>query len=336
MNDIVLFPLADYWWFYLSFIAFVLLLLAIDLGVFHRKAHEVSFKESLSWTIIWISLALVFNYIFYQYALWKFPQDPRLINLPGFDPNIMAETSALEFLTGYVIEKSLSIDNIFVFVLIFNFFAVPLKYQHRVLFLGIIGALFFRIIFITLGSVLIQYQAIVIIFGVFLIVTGLKIVFMPEKQIKPEKNPLLRLFKKVFSVTHEYHDQKFFVRKNRILYATPLMLTLVIIEFSDIIFAIDSVPAIFAITKEPMIVFTSNMFAILGLRALYFMLAGIVKKFHYLKYGIGIVLVFVGLKMTWLNEAFGGKFPIVWSLIIIISVVVGSILISFIKKGKGV
>lgn len=336
MNNIVLFPLADYWWFYLSFIAFVLLLLAIDLGVFHRKAHEVSFKESLSWTIIWISLALVFNYIFYQYALWKFPQDPRLINLPGFDPNIMAETSALEFLTGYVIEKSLSIDNIFVFVLIFNFFAVPLKYQHRVLFLGIIGALFFRIIFITLGSVLIQYQAIVIIFGVFLIVTGLKIVFMPEKQIKPEKNPLLRLFKKVFPVTHEYHDQKFFVRKNRILYATPLMLTLVIIEFSDIIFAIDSVPAIFAITKEPMIVFTSNMFAILGLRALYFMLAGIVKKFHYLKYGIGIVLVFVGLKMTWLNEAFGGKFPIVWSLIIIISVVVGSILISFIKKGKGV
>lgn len=334
MNDLILFPLAEYWWFYIAFIGFVLILLAIDLGVFHRKAHEVSFKESLTWTLVWIGLALIFNYLFYQYSLYKFSNEARLLAINGFDPKLMAETTALEFLTGYVIEKSLSIDNIFVFVLIFNYFAVPLKYQHRVLFLGIIGALVFRIIFITLGSVLIQYQVVVIVFGIFLIITGLKIVFMPDKEIKPEKNPLLRLFKKFFPVTHEYHDQKFFIRKSRLLYATPLMLTLIIIEFSDIIFAIDSVPAIFAVTKEPMIVFTSNIFAILGLRALYFMLAGIVKKFHYLKYGIGIVLVFVGLKMTWLNEAFGGKFPIVWSLIIIISVVAVSILISFIIKEK--
>ena len=334
MNEVVLFQFNDYWWFYLGFILFVLLLLAIDLGIFHRNAHEVSFKESLILTCVWISLALTFNYLLYEYALWKLPQDARLMSLPGFDSNMMAEQSALEFLTGYVIEKSLSIDNIFVFVIIFNFFAIPLKYQHRVLFFGIIGALVFRMIFIALGSILIQYQFVVIIFGVFLIITGFKIIFAPEKQIKPEKNPLIRMFKKYFPVTHEFEGQKFFVKKNKLLYATPLMIALLIIEFSDIIFAVDSVPAIFAITNEPMIVFTSNVFAILGLRAMYFMLAGIVHKFRYLKYGLGIVLVFVGLKMSWLNEAFGGKFPISWSLLFILTVIGSSIGISLFKKQK--
>jgi len=233
------------------------------------------------------------------------------------------------------VEKTLAVDNIFIFVVVFGFFSIPLKYQHRVLFFGIIGALLFRIIFIALGSFLIQYQFIVILFGVFLILTGIKIIFAPEKPIDPEKNPVIRLFRKVFPLTPNLEGQKFFVRKEKILYATPLMIALLFIEVSDIIFAVDSVPAIFAITKEPLIVFTSNVFAILGLRAMYFMLAGVVHKFRYLKYGLGVVLVFVGLKMAWLNELFGGKFPIVTSLFIITAIIALSIMFSMWKTKSG-
>jgi len=217
---------------------------------------------------------------------------------------------------------------------VFSFFAVPAKYQHRVLFFGIIGALIFRIIFIALGSILLQYQFIVIIFGVFLILTGIKILFAPEKPIDPEKNPIIKLFKKYFKVTPKIEGQRFFIKKDNILHATPLFISLLFIEVSDIIFAVDSVPAIFAITKEPLIVFTSNIFAILGLRAMYFMLAGVVNKFKYLKYGLGLVLIFVGLKMTWLNDAFGGKFPISWSLLIIVSIISASIIFSLFKTKK--
>lgn len=336
MENIILFPFADYWLFYVGFTAFVLMMLALDLGVFHRDAHEVTFKESLTWSIVWISLALIFNYLFFQYAGWKFENDARLLAIPGFDAHAAAKQVGLEFLTGFIVEKTLAVDNIFVFVVVFTFFAIPLKYQHRVLFFGIIGALIFRIIFIAMGSILIQYQWIVIFFGVFLILTGFKIIFAPEKPINPEKNPVIKLFKKFFPVTPTIEGQTFFVRKEGVLYATPLMVALLFIEVSDIIFAVDSVPAIFAITKEPLIVFTSNVFAILGLRALYFMLAGIIEKFRYLKYGLGIVLVFVGLKMAWLNEAFGGKFPINWSLIIIVTIIGVSIFISLFKKQKEV
>ncbi|HEX9253391.1 MAG TPA: TerC family protein, partial [Ignavibacteriaceae bacterium] len=334
MENIILFPFADYWLFYVGFTAFVLMMLALDLGVFHRDAHEVTFKESLTWSIIWISLALIFNFLFFKYAGWKFENDARLLAIPGFDGNAAANQVGLEFLTGYIVEKTLAIDNIFVFVVVFSFFAVPLKYQHRVLFFGILGALIFRIIFIAMGSILLQYQWIVIFFGAFLILTGFKIIFAPEKPIDPEKNPVIKLFKKFFPVTSTFEGQKFFIRKEGVLYATPLMVALLFIEVSDIIFAVDSVPAIFAITKEPLIVFTSNVFAILGLRAMYFMLAGVIHKFRYLKYGLGIVLVFVGLKMAWLNEAFGGKFPISWSLIIIVTIIGSSILISLFKKQK--
>jgi tellurite resistance protein TerC len=336
MENIILFPFADYWLFYVGFTVFVLMMLALDLGVFHRDAHEVTFKESLTWSIIWISLALIFNFLFFKYAGWKFENDLRLLAIPGFDGNAAANQVGLEFLTGYIVEKTLAIDNIFVFVVVFSFFAVPLKYQHRVLFFGILGALIFRIIFIAMGSILLQYQWIVIFFGAFLILTGFKIIFAPEKPIDPEKNPVIKLFKKFFPVTSTFEGQKFFIRKEGMLYATPLMVALLFIEVSDIIFAVDSVPAIFAITKEPLIVFTSNVFAILGLRAMYFMLAGVIHKFRYLKYGLGIVLVFVGLKMAWLNEAFGGKFPISWSLIIIVTIIGTSILISLLKKQKGV
>jgi tellurite resistance protein TerC len=325
-----LFPFGDYWWFYLAFTGFVLLLLALDLGVFHRNAHVVSFRESATWSVVWIALALLFDVLLYQYSLWKFPLDARLMSIPGFDPSAAAWGVSLEFLTGYIVEKTLSVDNIFVFVLVFGYFAIPAKYQHRVLFYGIIGALIFRAIFIALGSALLQYHWVVIVFGAFLIFTGIKMMFAPEKEVEPEKNLLIRIFRRLIPVTHELHGQSFFVRLNRRLYATPLLVALLFLETTDIIFAVDSVPAIFALTTEPLIVFTSNIFAILGLRALYFMLAGAIHKFYILKYGLAVVLIFVGLKMVWLNNMFGGKFPISLSLGIIASVITLSVLLSLV------
>jgi tellurite resistance protein TerC len=326
--DITLFPFVQYWWFYLAFLGGVLVLLALDLGVFHREAHEVSFREAATWSAVWVSLALAFGYGLYRYALWKFPRDPRLIALPGFDPTVAAWETALEFLTGYVVEYSLSVDNIFIFVLVLTYFAIPAKYQHRILFYGILGALVFRAVFITLGSVLMRIHWIVLLFGVFLIFTGLKMMFAPEKGLDPEKNPMIRLFRRFVPVTPEFHGQRFFVRLKGVLHATPLFIALLFVEVTDIIFAVDSVPAIYALTDESLIVFTSNVFAILGLRAMYFMLAGAVEKFHLLKYGLSVVLIFVGLKMVWLNPWYGGKFPITYSLGFISAVLAASLLLS--------
>lgn len=326
--NITLFPFSEYWWFYAAFTGFVLFLLALDLGVFHRQSHAVSLREAAIWSLVWVTLALTFNYLFYQYALWRFPQSERLMAIPGFDPEAAARQVGLEFLTGYIVEKSLSVDNIFVFVLIFSYFAIPAKYQHRVLFYGIIGALMFRAIFIAAGSVLMQYHWVIYAFGAFLILTGIRMMFSPEKDIEPEKNPVIRLFRRTVPVTSELHGKKFFVRRKGMVYATPLFITLLFIEVSDIIFAVDSVPAIFALTREPLIVFTSNVFAILGLRAMYFMLAGAIDKFHMLQYGLAIVLIFVGLKMVWLNDLYGGKFPIAISLGIISGVIGISVLLS--------
>jgi tellurite resistance protein TerC len=331
----ILFPFAEYWWFYGGFLLFVLLMLALDLGVFHRKAHEVSFKEATAWSIVWVSLALFFNFLLYQFSLWKFPQDERLLAVPGFNPDLAAWNVSLEFLTGYIVEKSLSVDNIFIFVMVFGYFAIPSKYQHRVLFYGILGALIFRAIFIAMGSALMQYHWVIYLFGGFLIITGIKMMFAPDKEVDPEKNFLIRIFKRFVPVTPHLHGQKFFVRDGGRLFATPLFIALLFLELTDIIFAVDSVPAIFALTKEPMIVFTSNIFAILGLRAMYFMLAGAVDKFYLLKYGLSVVLVFVGLKMVYLNDAFGGKFPIVYSLGFILSVIALSVVASLIFPKKG-
>jgi tellurite resistance protein TerC len=324
----VLFTFADYWWFYLTFIGFVILVLALDLGVFHKKAHEVSFKESCIWTAIWISLALLFNFAFYQYALWRFSTDPQYFSLPGFHAQQQAEAVALEFLTGFVVEKSLAIDNIFVFAVVFAYFGIPKIYQHRVLFWGIFGALVFRAIFIAMGSVLMRYEWVVIFFGALLILTGIKMYFAGTEQTDLNKNIVVRALKKIFRIHPVIESDKFFIKKNGVRYVTPLFLALVFLELSDIIFAIDSVPAIFALTKEPLIVFTSNIFAILGLRSMYFMLAGVMDRFAYIKYGLASVLVFVGLKMVYLNEAFGGKFPISWSLMIISFLIGSSILFS--------
>jgi tellurite resistance protein TerC len=323
--NIYLFPFADYWWFYLSFLGFVFMLLALDLGVFHKTAHKVRFKEAATWSCVWIALALIFNYLLYKYSLWKFPLDVRLA---GQDTVALANQVGLEFLTGYLIEKSLSVDNLFVFIAVFTYFGIPSIYQHRILFYGILGALFFRAVFIALGSVLMEYEWVVMFFGALLIFTGVKMFFAPGEAIDPSKNILIKYIKKILPVTTEIDGQKFFVRKGTKLYGTPLLLALVFIEISDIIFAVDSVPAIFALTKEPLIVFTSNVFAILGLRSLYFLLEGVYHKFHLLKYGLGLVLVFVGLKMVWLNHMFGGKFPISWSLGFIFGVISLSVLIS--------
>ena len=264
-------------WFWILFNAFVLVLLALDLGVFHRDAHAVSMREAGIWSVVWISIALLFNLGIY---LWVGPHE------------------ALQFLTGYLIEKSLSVDNIFVFVLIFGYFGVPAKYQHRVLFWGILSALVMRGTLIGLGAFLLhQFHWIIYIFGAFLVFTGIRMLFKQEHEIDADANPVVKLVRRVIPVTSEYHGSRFFIREAGRLVATPLIVVLALIEVSDIVFALDSIPAIFAVTQDPFLVYTSNIFAILGLRALYFLLAGVINKFHLLQIGLAIVLTFVGVKM---------------------------------------
>jgi tellurite resistance protein TerC len=325
------FPFAEYWWFYLAFIGFVAVLLALDLGVFHRAVRPASFREATAWSIVWICIALAFNFFFYRFALWTFGRDSRLLEIPGFDAEAAARQIGLQFLSGFLVEKALSLDNIFVFVVVFSFFGIPALYHRRVLFYGIFGALLFRGIFIAAGSALLQYHWVMLAFGAFLVLTGIKMMFAPSRAIEPERNPVIRLFRRLLPVTPVLYGQRFFVRLEGALHATPLLLVLVFVEVSDIVFAIDSVPAIFALTREPLVVFTSNVLAILGLRALYFLLAGAVERFHLLKYGLAVVLAFVGLKMVWLNDAFGGEFPIGWSLGIICGVLAVSILASTLR-----
>lgn len=264
-------------WLWVGFLAFVLAMLALDLGVFQRKAHTVTVREAALWSAAWIGLALLFNAGIY---LWQGPQ------------------AGLEFLTGYLIEKALSVDNLFVFALIFTFFAVPPKYQHRVLFWGVLGALMLRGAFILAGAVLLErFHWIIYLFGAFLLLTGIRLATQPEGKIEPEHNPLLRLVRRFLPVTDEYHGSHFFIRRASKLAATPLLLVLVFVESTDVVFALDSIPAIFAVTRDPFLVFTSNVFAILGLRSLYFVLAGALGRFHYLKYALAFILGFVGLKM---------------------------------------
>ena len=271
-------------WLWIGFNVFVLAMLALDLGVFHRKAHVVSLKESFTWTAVWVVLALVFNA-----GVWHY-----------FGPQ-----KALEFFTGYLIEKSLSVDNVFVFALLFSYFAVPPVYQHKVLFWGILGALVMRAILIVLGAALItKFTWIIYVFGGFLILTGIKMIVKREEEIHPERNPVVKWFKKFMPVTADYRGDQFFVREGGLLMATPLVVVLLLVEISDLIFAVDSIPAIFAVTTDPFIVYTSNVFAILGLRSLYFALAGVMDKFHYLKIGLGVVLSFVGVKMLLAHTAY--------------------------------
>ncbi|RPH95217.1 TerC family protein [candidate division KSB1 bacterium] len=291
------------------FNAFVLAMLALDLGVFHRKAHVVKIKEALVWSAIWIALALAYNLFVYW---WRGPG------------------AALEFFTGYLIEKSLSVDNIFVFVLLFSFFRVPQEYQHRVLFWGILGALIMRGILIAVGVALItSFSWIIYIFGAFLVATGLRMAVQKEQNVHIENNPLVKIVRRIMPVTNNYHGQRFFVLLEGRRMATPLFMVLLTVEFTDLIFAVDSIPAIFAVTQDPFIVYTSNVFAILGLRALYFALAGVVHKFHYLKLGLGIVLVFVGVKMLLAHTAW--KIPTGISLAVVGGIIAASVIASLVR-----
>ena len=265
-------------WPWIGFNLFVLAMLAIDLGVFHRKAHSVSLKEASIWSVVWITLALIFN--------------AGLYFLSGTEP-------ALQFFTGWLIEKSLSVDNIFIFVLLFTYFRVPAAYQHRVLFWGILGALVMRGILIAVGAVLLEeFHWILYLFGVFLIFTGIRMGLQKETEVHPERNPLLKLVRRIVPVTDDYEYDRFAVRRAGQFMVTPLLLVLLIIESTDLIFAVDSIPAVFAVTGDPFIVYTSNVFAILGLRSLYFVFANVIDKFYYLKLGLAVILSYVGVKMV--------------------------------------
>jgi tellurite resistance protein TerC len=262
--------------FWILFNVFVVAMLVLDLGVFHRQSHTVKYREALIWSAVWIALAIIFTVVIY---FWH------------------GRTPFLEFITGYVIELSLSVDNLFVFLLIFRYFQVPPVHQHKVLFWGILGALIMRAIFIAAGVGLIQrFHWIVYVFGAFLLYSGFKLLRQGEAEIHPEKNPVLRLFRRWVPVTKDYEGDKFFVRRTGLL-ATPLLVVLVVVETTDLLFAVDSIPAILAITRDAFIVYTSNVFAILGLRSMYFALAGMMEMFRYLHYGLSVVLMFVGAKM---------------------------------------
>jgi tellurite resistance protein TerC len=293
------------------FNVFVLGILALDLLVLHRKAHAVSLREAAVWSCVWVSMALLFGVGVYYFR---------------------GSEKALEFLTGYVIEWSLSVDNLFVFLVIFSYFAVPAIYQHRVLFWGILGALVLRATFIATGTALLaNFHWMIYVFGGFLIFTGLKLLCTGDEKIEPEKNPAVRLVRRFIKITPDYQGQRFFIRRDTRLWATPLFLVLVVVETTDVIFAIDSIPAIFAITLDPFIVYTSNVFAILGLRALFFLLAGVMEMFHYLRVGLSFVLCFVGAKMLMIDFY---KIPIGASLGVVAGILILSILASMLKQRK--
>ncbi|HMW13516.1 MAG TPA: TerC family protein [Chitinophagales bacterium] len=298
-------------WYWIGFNLFVCIMLALDLGVFHKKSHAVKIKEALAWSAVWVCFAMLFNIgVYYSFGKEK----------------------AIEFFTGYVIEKALSVDNIFVFVMVFSYFNIPKKYQHKILFWGIIGALILRAIFIFAGVALIsKFHWIIYVFGAFLVITGIKMMVQDEKPLEPDKNPLVRLFKKFMPVTNTLHGAKFFVSIDAVKHATPLFIVLLLIEFTDLIFATDSIPAILAITNDTFIVYTSNVFAILGLRSLYFALDGITAYFRFLKYGLSLILVFVGTKMC-IADFY--KIEIVHSLAIILVIITISILASLLIKSK--
>jgi tellurite resistance protein TerC len=290
---------------------FVVGMLILDLGVFHRKAHEIRIREALLWSAFWIVLSLLFNLGVY---FWH------------------GSERALEFLTGYLLEKSLSVDNIFVFLMIFTYFRVPYLHQHKVLFWGILGALIMRAVFILIGVTLIQkFHWVIYIMGAFLILTGIKMATQKEGEIHPEKNPVLRLFRRLMPVTENYEGGRFFVRRAGRLFATPLFIVVLVVETTDVVFAVDSIPAILAITLDPFIVYTSNVFAILGLRALYFALAGVMQLFHYLPYGLSFILVFVGVKMLLVDIY---KIPIGIALGTVAAILVGSVIASIVWPPK--
>ncbi|MDQ4139221.1 MAG: TerC family protein [Bacteroidota bacterium] len=298
-------------YFWIIFNAFILLLLGLDLFVFHRKTHEVKIKEALGWSAFWIVLSLSFNALIY---FW------------------MGPTPALEFLTAYLIEKSLSVDNLFVFIMIFTYFKIPLQFQHKVLFWGILGALVLRAIFILVGvALLAKFHFVMYLLGAFLVFTGIKMATTEQEEIDPKANPVVKFISRYIPVTNTLVGDKFFVKYDKTWFLTPLFIVLVMVETTDVVFAADSIPAILAVSRDSFIVYTSNVFALLGLRALYFALAGIMKLFHYLHYGLSLILVFIGAKLL-LSDIY--KIDMVWALVVVAVILAGSVLLSLLLPRK--
>lgn len=309
------------WIFWLIFNVFVLAMLALDLGVFHREKHVVGVREAIGWTAAWVGLAGLFAVLIYFFGH----------TMVG-EPTRANSQLTLEFITGYIIEQSLSVDNLFVFLLIFRYFKVPQENQHVVLFWGVIGALVMRAIFIATGVTLLnRFHWIVYIFGAILIYSGVKLLRQHGADIHPEKNPLLRAFRKIFRMTENYEGRKFFVRRDALTFAAPLALVLIVVETTDLLFAVDSIPAVLAVTREPFIVYTSNVFAILGLRSLFFALAGMLERFHLLHYGLSIILIFIGSKMLAADYV---DIPTALALGIVGTILAGSLLLSLVFPKK--
>jgi tellurite resistance protein TerC len=309
-----LFPLESYWWFYLCFTAAIVALLIVDLRL-HRSKAAMPIRKAATWTVVWVALAVAFGAFLYAFSAARFGA-------------AAGRKAAMEFLAGYTVEESLSIDNMFVFAVIFRYFGIPSRFQHRVLFYGVLGAIVFRGMFIAAGSALLRYHWVLIGFGLFLIYTGIRLIFEKDRDIEPDANPVLRLVRRFAPVTPEMHGERFFLKKDGKLWLTPALIALVALETTDIVFAIDSVPAVFGVTREPMVAYTSNILAVLGLRAMYFLLAGAIDKFQMLQYGIALVLVFVGLKMV----AFEGLGAGI-SLAIILTIIGASVLLSVWRPG---
>ncbi|MFA5584540.1 MAG: TerC family protein [Bacteriovoracaceae bacterium] len=293
------------------FVIFILLVLALDLGVFHKKSHTVGFKESIIWSVVWIAMALIFAVVLF---FWRGQEDMML------------------YLTGYVIEKSLSVDNLFVFLLIFSFFRIPGEYQHKILFYGILGALVMRAFFIWAGiAVLQKFNWVIYIFGALLIVSGIKMLLPEKGDANLEDTWVIKFTKKIFPTTHDFHGDRFFVKLDGKWWVTPLFITLIFVEFSDLVFAVDSIPAIIGITDDPFLVFTSNVFAILGLRSLYFALKGFADLFHYLKYGLSVILMFIGVKLL-ISGVF--HMPVSITMAVIFGILFLSVVLSLLTRKK--
>lgn len=319
---------------YSLFSAVVLVMVLIDMFALKQTGdHRVSVKEALSWTLVWIAVALLFNLGLWGYLQYGLPLEALPDGFTEENRSAFALSKSLEFLTGYVVEKSLSMDNIFIFLLIFTYFKVPNIYQRRVLVYGVLAAIFLRVVMVLIGSFLIErFEWILYLFGAFLLFTGVKMFFEGEEEEDLSDNKIMKVTRRLFRFTDEYHKEHFFIRENGLLIATPLFLVLVMITFSDVIFAVDSVPAVFAVTTDPFIVMTSNVFAILGLRAMYFLLADMAERFHLLQYGLAIILIFIGAKMLLLY--FDWHIPTLLSLGVILGTLVATILLSVVIKPK--
>jgi len=333
-HSLHIFPFSDFWPLYVLFSLGVSIVLWFSLRTFGRQAHEVGIREATISALSWLGIALIFNACLYAFTYWHLSHRPDLAAALGSTPQMLATQTALEFLSGYLLEKSLAVDNLFVFLVIFRFFSVAPEYQHRVLFYGLFGAIVLRALFIAMGAVVMDIPWVVIGFGIFLIYQGISVLKGKEPEIHPEKNRVLKLLNRFLPVSKNLDGQRFFTKVDGKRMCTPLFITLIFVEITDVMFAFDSVPAIFGLTKEPMVVFTSNIFAVIDLRALYFLLAAFISRFHYLSYGLSFVLVFIGAKMALFDEILHMKLPTEISLMVVLSLIIGSIVLSLAKPPK--